>query len=399
MFDPMLFFKGINAAQNASPETWEKLGQTWPAKMAKGAWNAATLPGDVWRGEVDPMSEESIARATDLAGLNMSGTLASPRGVLGAGPTLPKKNVMTETPPSPMTIQPPQGIRAYHGSPHDFDRFDITKIGTGEGAQVYGHGLYFAENETVARGYKEALSRDKNRAVAGAPELQLPSWVANSIEQGRPVTDLRNEFLGRIQGMRDQLATGTANQPWLIESNITGLENIIKGLDRVSAGAKLTPPGRMYEVNINANPNQFLDWDKPIKPDMAHQLGDAFTGMMGSHYDELSDLLRNSANSGMKGQDAHRWIANTLDKGFVPEGAFKDPAGKAARHTAEYLNEAGIPGIRYLDQGSRAQGEGSFNYVLFNDNLVDILKKYGIAAAAIPTAGAMLNSQEPIANY
>ena len=39
-----------------------------------------------------------------------------------------------------------QGIRAYHGSPHDFDKFDLSKIGTGEGAQAYGHGLYFAEN-------------------------------------------------------------------------------------------------------------------------------------------------------------------------------------------------------------------------------------------------------------
>src|SRR5690606_34108278 len=45
-----------------------------------------------------------------------------------------------------------KGIRAFHGSPHDFDRFDISKIGTGEGAQAYGHGLYFADKEEVAKG-------------------------------------------------------------------------------------------------------------------------------------------------------------------------------------------------------------------------------------------------------
>jgi len=39
-----------------------------------------------------------------------------------------------------------KGIKAYHGSPHDFDKFSMQKIGTGEGAQAYGHGLYFAEN-------------------------------------------------------------------------------------------------------------------------------------------------------------------------------------------------------------------------------------------------------------
>ena len=43
-----------------------------------------------------------------------------------------------------------EGIRAYHGSPHDFDRFDMSKIGTGEGAQAYGHGLYLAESPAVA---------------------------------------------------------------------------------------------------------------------------------------------------------------------------------------------------------------------------------------------------------
>ncbi len=42
------------------------------------------------------------------------------------------------------------GIKAYHSSPYDFDKFDLKKIGTGEGAQVYGHGLYFAENPAVS---------------------------------------------------------------------------------------------------------------------------------------------------------------------------------------------------------------------------------------------------------
>ena len=47
------------------------------------------------------------------------------------------------------------GIKAFHGSPHDFDRFSTAKIGTGEGVQAYGHGLYFAENPKTARAYPE----------------------------------------------------------------------------------------------------------------------------------------------------------------------------------------------------------------------------------------------------
>src|SRR5262245_18137051 len=52
----------------------------------------------------------------------------------------------------------PGAIRAFHGSPYNFSRFDSSKIGTGEGAQVYGHGLYFAENEGVARAYRDKLA-------------------------------------------------------------------------------------------------------------------------------------------------------------------------------------------------------------------------------------------------
>ena len=48
-----------------------------------------------------------------------------------------------------------KGIRAWHGSPHDFDKFDINKIGTGEGAQGQGHGLYFASDKPSAQWYAD----------------------------------------------------------------------------------------------------------------------------------------------------------------------------------------------------------------------------------------------------
>jgi hypothetical protein len=61
-----------------------------------------------------------------------------------------------------------KGIRAFHGSPHDFDRFDMSKIGTGEGAQAYGHGLYFAESEGVAKSYRDDLG-DWTDYIDGGP--------------------------------------------------------------------------------------------------------------------------------------------------------------------------------------------------------------------------------------
>jgi hypothetical protein len=83
-------------------------------------------------------------------------------------------------------------IKAYHGSPHDFNAFDLSKIGTGEGAQAYGHGLYFAENEGTAKSYRDALSPSDpdvmNNALAhaGMAGLMLGSGVAGMPLQSPP---------------------------------------------------------------------------------------------------------------------------------------------------------------------------------------------------------------------
>nr|DAW86783.1 MAG TPA: crystallin beta/gamma motif-containing protein [Caudoviricetes sp.] len=48
---------------------------------------------------------------------------------------------------------------AWHGSPHDFDEFDLGAIGTGEGNQAHGWGLYFAKKKSVSRNYQKVLSK------------------------------------------------------------------------------------------------------------------------------------------------------------------------------------------------------------------------------------------------
>lgn len=56
-------------------------------------------------------------------------------------------------------IEPEEGFTAYHGSPHDFDQFDASKFGTGEGTAAYGRGLYVAQNENVAKTYRQRALR------------------------------------------------------------------------------------------------------------------------------------------------------------------------------------------------------------------------------------------------
>ena len=49
---------------------------------------------------------------------------------------------------------------AFHGSPHSFDKFTTDKIGTGEGAQAFGWGLYFTDLESIARNYADKLAQE-----------------------------------------------------------------------------------------------------------------------------------------------------------------------------------------------------------------------------------------------
>ena len=235
-----------------------------------------------------------------------------------------------------------KGITAYHGSPHDFDKFDISKIGTGERANMYGRGLYFAENENTARSYKEQLTHGKTGTVTiGGKEIptaeltSAQSLAAGAVHwPGDPIENL------------SKLKTGNLYTPEVIEE----AKKLIK-----SGGVGYRPAGRMYQVSINADPEHFLDWDKPLSEQSEH-VQEAIKKT------PFSDYLKTS----FKGSQLAPYTQEGMEK----------------------LRQAGISGIKYLDQGSRAAGEGSRNYVVFDDKMIDILKKFAITAG-IPTAGLL----------
>jgi hypothetical protein len=95
---------------------------------------------------------------------------ATGRAVREAAEAMPAQYADPSTGAIEVEVLPPEPdypIRAYHGSPHSFDQFSLDKIGTGEGAQAYGHGLYFAGSEDVARWYRDALA-DQGPLIGGA---------------------------------------------------------------------------------------------------------------------------------------------------------------------------------------------------------------------------------------
>ena len=210
---------------------------------------------------------------------------------------------------SPLTV--------FHGSPHKFSKFDASKIGTGEGAQAYGHGLYFAENPAVAKEYSQRLSR--NQYVDARPEIvdaekkyfdAFNAWTKATINE-KPKQE------------REQLKAI--------------MDEAIKQKDEAY---RLFGP-QMYSVDLpDEQIAKMLDWDKPLS-----QQPKAFQ-------DAVSALPRF--------QDPY--VASKATGGE----AYGELAGQLGGRdkAAEMLRQQGIPGIRYLDAGSRGKG-GTSNFVVF----------------------------------
>lgn len=138
------------------------------------------------------------------------------------------------------------------------------------------------------------------------------------------------------------------------------------------AGLELKPKGAMYQVNIAADPEHFLDWDKPLSeqsPKVQEQL------------EPIIRRLEQEDQSAGIDRQPRTWNFQQL---YNTMGSRPESTGQ--------LRQAGIPGIKYLDQGSRSSGEGTSNYVVFDDKLIDIIKKYGMAGL-IAGGGAHFSTQ------
>jgi hypothetical protein len=258
------------------------------------------------------------------------------------------------------------GIRAYHGSPHDFDAFSMDKIGTGEGAQAYGHGLYFAESEGVAKSYRDNLSArlaDDDHSPGGFLKRAL-DWSKG--DRAKAAEDLRAQIASSEAGMRAMEGKGVPveHPAWMTQLGRHGAKR--EALEMLERGDE---PGRMYEVRINASPDDFLDWDKPLS-EQSEKVRAGYTAARGDMAEIPPGLESRSGESAL------------MDVGLI-SGERNPYAGASQR-----FREAGIPGIRYLDQGSRTAGDGSRNYVVFDEKLVQIMKKYGWM---LPTAGVGLS--------
>jgi hypothetical protein len=250
------------------------------------------------------------------------------------------------------------GATAYHGTPHTIrGKFDISKVGTGEGAQAYGHGMYFAENPNVAIQYKNILSKPEFTKTGEGIELrgQLPRMLdesyselvaKNGIQQTNygDVTDIVGQRLDRQ--MKDALKAN--DMDWYNKTADMKLD---------LARFKENPPsnvGNLYKVDI---PDEYIpkmvQFETPLS-EMDEKLASVIK--------PLQEQLKNQPNPDL--------FKNAKSVGDVIQ--YSNAIGLNPHIP---LQEAGYKGIRYLDEGSRVAGKGTSNYVVFDPTDVKILEK------------------------
>jgi len=252
----------------------------------------------------------------------------------------------------PMSFAP-MGMTAWHGSPHTFNKFDMSKIGTGKGAQAYGHKLYLAENPEVAKEYKEALSTYKT-TLNGEP--LNPSHPLFS--EGMSIA--ANGYKKALKQAEDALKSGFVN-PEYAQKQIDNIKSL--------KGAKIeqSKQGNLYKVDLpDEHIEKMLDWDKPLSqqhPDVQKAI------------QKTKALLPQNAMDDLGGDLSLLYGKDITPKDFL--NTWESLTGSVGSGEAA-LAKHGVPGIKYLDETSRQAGQGTRNFVIFDPNIAKIEERNSV---------------------
>jgi hypothetical protein len=246
---------------------------------------------------------------------------------------------------------PMQELEGYQGSPHKFEptpnnplgELDSSKIGTGEGAQAFGHGIYIAESRKVGEGYRDALRPGK----------------------GDKDEDVIARLFDATKGDASEVAAELRKRANRADTP-EGKNRLETMASRVEAG--FNPKGYLYTLDLpDEMIDRMLDWDKPLSGQSAavkKALKDS--GIWKKYKDNLSDFRspKDTRNKNMRGENIQAFIEYL--------------SGGDKAKASQMLREIGIPGIRYLDAGSRGDTDvRTRNFVVFpgEEKKVKVLRR------------------------
>lgn len=254
--------------------------------------------------------------------------------------------------------------RVFHGTPHrGITKFSTDKIGTGEGAQSYGWGLYFASRKEIAEYYRETL---RFRAFEIAVEAEKRGIPLNARARGAIV----RQSNANPDATDAQIARKVQNENLASRSIDPDMLAAFIG-DYRKQGA-----GQLYEAEIPED-DEMLLWDEPLSeqfPKVRNALESAGLISNGKYGDGMGATPMFPSAMTFSGEKIYKRL---IEKFFAEQPTVTLNARKQSEKAAsQALAALGIKGIKYLDGGSRTAGDGTYNYVIFSGEDVEIVDEF-----------------------
>jgi hypothetical protein len=250
-------------------------------------------------------------------------------------------------------------MNAYHGSPYVIaDKFDLTRAGTGTGAQQYGHGVYFAEARPTAERFKKGAKQKgfDFKTEEEALGIELP-------------TNARSHFMLLAQEMPGNPALDPVKASELILSKNPDARNIAKEkLANLFQTYQEKTQGNLYQVDIpDAQVAKMLDWNKPLSQQSPEVLE-----IIKKIPAIQTELKLGKTLDDLKGGNAYQAIASGFDV----------RQNEAYKLASDFLNQQGIPGIRYDDYYAK----DASNFVVFDPGMVQMLMRNDKPVSVLPSS-------------
>lgn len=247
---------------------------------------------------------------------------------------------------------------AWHGSPHDFDEFDLGAIGTGEGNQAHGWGLYFAKNREVAQAYKDVLGIDSVEIISGDTKYRLNDDIEWYDNKTKSIIDAENplsmalttlseegESTKAIKNLTDFIKSKKDNKSDYVVAQVKRAEQAIQILKDNHFDTHQW--NTMFEVDIPENEyllneQENIEKQSPIVKKAVSKISN-----------ELNSSVLN--NSNLSGKEFYRLLSKEL-------GGDKSASRK--------LSDFGVKGITYKGE------QDGICFVVFDDKAIKVIEKY-----------------------
>lgn len=232
-------------------------------------------------------------------------------------------------------------IGAFTGSPYNFDKFSTEKIGTGEGNQAFGWGLYFSDLKDIARGYAQMGDR-------------ILSFNENEI-----LSDLLYKYENDFEKTKKEILEKSKDPENVYHISLN---------NKIKNGYK--PSRNVYQVTLHKGktPDQYtyLDWYEPVSDKDRQKIADlALKEGVNIAYEKNGKALLNASDE-ITGEELYKELTKSFVLGSPKEASL-------------FLLRAGIDGIKYpaesIAKGKTSETARGFNYVVFDDNAITIEMK------------------------